>query len=153
MPEILVPETADLARMVTAAGAFSVPTSDVRLSPDELDPAQILAGSPRVSSIELWSSPDGTQSRGIWEITPGTVTDVEHDEVFVVLSGRATVEVEGARPSNSSRVRSACSPTAPKPSGRSTRPSARCTTPPADHNGGAGRTESGFRTALLEPPV
>ncbi|MDP9845939.1 cupin domain-containing protein [Streptosporangium lutulentum] len=95
MPEILVPETADLARMVTAAGAFSVPTSDVRLSPDELDPAQILAGSPRVSSIELWSSPDGTQSRGIWEITPGTVTDVEHDEVFVVLSGRATVEVEG----------------------------------------------------------
>jgi uncharacterized cupin superfamily protein len=95
MPEILVPETADLARMVTAAGAFSVPTGDVRLSPDELDPAQILAGSPRVSSIELWSSPDGTQSRGIWEITPGTVTDVEHDEMFVVLSGRATVEVEG----------------------------------------------------------
>src|SRR4051812_28934219 len=95
MPEILVPETADLARMVTAAGAFAVPTGDVRLSPDELDPAQILAGSPRVSSIELWSSPDGTQSRGIWEITPGTVTDVEHDEIFVVLSGRATVEVEG----------------------------------------------------------
>jgi uncharacterized cupin superfamily protein len=94
MPEILVPETADLARMVTAAGAFAVPTGDVRLSPDELDPAQILAGSPRVSSIELWSSPDGTQSRGIWEITPGTVTDVEHDEIFVVLSGRATVEVE-----------------------------------------------------------
>jgi uncharacterized protein len=95
MPEILVPETADLTRMVTAAGAFAVPTGDVRLSPDELDPAQILAGSPRVSSIELWSSPDGTQSRGIWEITPGTVTDVEHDEIFVVLSGRATVEVEG----------------------------------------------------------
>jgi uncharacterized protein len=95
MPEILVPETTDLARMLTAAGAFSVPTGDVRLSPDDLDPAQILAGSPRVSSIELWSSPDGTQSRGIWEITPGTVTDVEHDEMFVVLSGRATVEVEG----------------------------------------------------------
>ncbi|MEV6862200.1 cupin domain-containing protein [Streptosporangium subroseum] len=95
MPEILVPETADLARMVTAAGAFAVPTGDVRLSPDELDPTQILAGSPRVSSIELWSSPDGTQSRGIWEITPGTVTDVERDEIFVVLSGRATVEVEG----------------------------------------------------------
>jgi uncharacterized cupin superfamily protein len=95
MPEILVPETTDLARMLTAAGAFSVPAGDVRLSPDELDPAQILAGSPRVSSIELWSSPDGTQSRGIWEITPGTVTDLERDEMFVVLSGRATVEVEG----------------------------------------------------------
>ncbi|MEV4247702.1 cupin domain-containing protein [Streptosporangium canum] len=95
MPDILVPETADLARMVTAAGIFAVPTGDVRLSPDELDPAQILAGSPQVSSAELWSSPDGSQSRGIWEITPGTVIDVESDEIFVVLSGRATVEVDG----------------------------------------------------------
>ncbi|WP_326636896.1 cupin domain-containing protein [Streptosporangium sp. NBC_01755] len=95
MPEILVPEPADLTRMITAAGAFSVPTGDVQLSPDELEPDQILAGSPRVSSIELWSSPDGKQSRGIWEITPGTVGDVERDEMFVVLSGRATLEVDG----------------------------------------------------------
>ncbi|WP_433374925.1 cupin domain-containing protein [Streptosporangium sp. CA-115845] len=95
MPDILIPEPADLARMITAAGAFSVPTGDVQLSPDELEPDQILAGSPRVSSIELWSSPDGRQSRGIWEITPGTVADVERDEMFVVLSGRATLEVDG----------------------------------------------------------
>ncbi|MBB2915558.1 hypothetical protein FHS43_006881 [Streptosporangium becharense] len=95
MPEIIVPEPADLARMVAAAGAFSVPADGVRLSPEELAPGQILAGSPRVSSIELWSSPDGGQSRGIWEITPGTVTDVERDEVFVVLTGRATLEVDG----------------------------------------------------------
>ncbi|MEV7013419.1 cupin domain-containing protein [Streptosporangium sp. NPDC051022] len=95
MPDILVPETADLARMVGAAGVFAVPAGDVRLSPEELDPSQILAGSPQTSSVELWSSPDGSQSRGIWEITPGTVTDVERDEIFVVLSGRATVEVEG----------------------------------------------------------
>ncbi|MFI6450918.1 cupin domain-containing protein [Streptosporangium amethystogenes] len=95
MPDILIPEPADLARMITAAGAFSVPAGDVQLSPDELEPDQILAGSPRVSSIELWCSPDGRQSRGIWEITPGTVTDVERDEMFVVLSGRATLEVDG----------------------------------------------------------
>ncbi|MER5620352.1 cupin domain-containing protein [Streptosporangium sp. NPDC002544] len=95
MPDILIPEPADLARMTAAAGAFSVPTGDVQLSPDELEPDQILAGSPRVSSIELWSSPDGGQSRGIWEITPGTVADVERDEMFVVLSGRATLEVDG----------------------------------------------------------
>lgn len=94
MPEIFVPETADLARMVAAAGIFAVPVGDVRLSPEELTPSQILAGSPQVSSVELWTSPDGSQSRGIWEITPGTVTDVERDEMFVVLSGRATVEVE-----------------------------------------------------------
>lgn len=95
MPDILVPETADLARMITAAGIFAVPTGDVQLSPEELDPARILAGSPQISAVELWSSPDGSQSRGIWEITPGTMTDVEHDEIFVVMSGRATVDVDG----------------------------------------------------------
>lgn len=29
---------------------------------------------------------------GVWEMTPGVATDVEADEVFVVLSGRATIE-------------------------------------------------------------
>ena len=32
---------------------------------------------------------------GIWEIDPGTDRDVEVDEVFVVLDGRATIRVEG----------------------------------------------------------
>lgn len=36
---------------------------------------------------------------GIWEMTPGTMTDVEADEVFVVLSGAATVEfADGTTP-------------------------------------------------------
>ena len=29
---------------------------------------------------------------GVWEMTPGVMTDVEADEVFVVLAGAATVE-------------------------------------------------------------
>lgn len=29
---------------------------------------------------------------GVWEMTPGVMNDVETDEVFVVLSGAATVE-------------------------------------------------------------
>lgn len=32
---------------------------------------------------------------GIWQITPGVVTDTEADELFVVVGGRATIEVEG----------------------------------------------------------
>jgi uncharacterized cupin superfamily protein len=28
---------------------------------------------------------------GVWEMTAGTASDIEEDEVFVVLSGRATV--------------------------------------------------------------
>jgi uncharacterized protein len=36
---------------------------------------------------------------GIWEMTPGVMTDVEADEVFVVLAGAATVEfADGTAP-------------------------------------------------------
>jgi uncharacterized cupin superfamily protein len=31
---------------------------------------------------------------GVWEMTPGTVTDVEVDEVFFVLAGSATLVFE-----------------------------------------------------------
>jgi hypothetical protein len=37
----------------------------------------------------------GPAEVGLWEIDPGTACDVEEDEIFVVLSGRATVSVEG----------------------------------------------------------
>lgn len=43
----------------------------------------------------LWESPDGTLVRGIRQITPGVVTDVEANELFAVVSGRATAEAEG----------------------------------------------------------
>jgi len=38
----------------------------------------------------------GAGEVGVWEIDPGTAHDVEVDEVFVVLSGRATIAVEGS---------------------------------------------------------
>ncbi|MEU7898999.1 cupin domain-containing protein [Nonomuraea sp. NPDC049152] len=63
--------------------------ADVQLDPDPLDPAQIVSGTPATSVAEL------DEGRGIWEITPGVVTDVERDEIFVVLSGRASIAVEG----------------------------------------------------------
>lgn len=65
---------------------------DVPLDPEPLDPGQIVAGDPQVRATVLHA--DGHVERGIWEITPGTATDVEADELFVVLSGRATIEVE-----------------------------------------------------------
>jgi uncharacterized cupin superfamily protein len=37
----------------------------------------------------------GNVERGIWQIEPGVATDVEADENFVVLEGRATIEIEG----------------------------------------------------------
>lgn len=76
---------------------FSVPAADLRLEPSPLDPAQIVAGTPETADLVLWESADGRITRGVWEITPGVVTDVELDEVFIVLSGHATIEIEGER--------------------------------------------------------
>ncbi|WP_328910034.1 cupin domain-containing protein [Streptomyces sp. NBC_00234] len=68
---------------------------DTDLEPEPLDPAQIVSGSPEVTGKVVWESEDGRRLRGVWQITPGVVTDTEVDEMFVVLSGSATIEVEG----------------------------------------------------------
>ncbi|MFC6064578.1 cupin domain-containing protein [Streptomyces ochraceiscleroticus] len=68
---------------------------DAELEPEALDPDQILSGDPVVTGKVLWESPDGKQVRGVWQITPGVVTDIEANELFVVVSGRATIEIEG----------------------------------------------------------
>jgi uncharacterized protein len=70
---------------------FAFPVADAVLEPSELDPAQVVYGDPKVSELVISESEDGRVVRGIWQITPGVVTDTEADEVFVVLSGRATV--------------------------------------------------------------
>jgi uncharacterized cupin superfamily protein len=71
---------------------FALSVADAELEDSELDPAQVVSGEPRVSELVLSESADGRVVRGIWQMTPGVVTDTEADEVFVVLSGRATVE-------------------------------------------------------------
>ena len=59
--------------------------------PDE----RVLAGAPAVAERALWTSPDRTVECGVWEITAGVSTDVEASEVFLVLCGRAVVEIQG----------------------------------------------------------
>ncbi|MFG2519071.1 cupin domain-containing protein [Streptomyces sp. NPDC048527] len=80
-----------------ATASFAVHIPDVELDPEPLDPEQIVSGAPVVTGKVLWESTDGKQLRGIWQITPGVVTDTEANELFVVVSGRATVEVEGGQ--------------------------------------------------------
>ncbi|MGY6019489.1 cupin domain-containing protein [Streptomyces spinosirectus] len=74
--------------------SFVVHVPDAELEPEPLDPGQIVSGTPEVTGKVVWESPDRTQIRGIWQITPGVVTDTEADELFVVLSGSATIEFE-----------------------------------------------------------
>lgn len=45
---------------------------------------------------DLWEAPVGV-SCGLWEHAPGESTDVEVHEVFVVLEGRARIEIEGGQ--------------------------------------------------------
>ncbi|MFZ0384513.1 MAG: cupin domain-containing protein [Solirubrobacteraceae bacterium] len=74
---------------------FTLSIADVELDADSLDPATVLEGEPRAYSRALRTSSDGRWEIGVWELTPGVVTDVEAEEVFLVVSGSATVEITG----------------------------------------------------------
>jgi hypothetical protein len=74
---------------------FAVDVAGLQLEPGELSADQILDGAPTVAERTLTTSADGRHETGVWEITAGVSTDVEAEEVFVVISGRAQVEVEG----------------------------------------------------------
>jgi uncharacterized cupin superfamily protein len=55
-----------------------------------VDPSQCVSGNPRVGAAEVAVAP-GIEV-GVWSHTPGVSIDTEADEVFVVLSGRASIE-------------------------------------------------------------
>jgi uncharacterized protein len=74
----------------------SVAARAVALAPDPLDPEQVVEGDPRPAVAVLAESADGAES-GVWRCTPGRFRDVEADETFVVLEGRATIEYDGGR--------------------------------------------------------
>ncbi|MGV8896865.1 MAG: cupin domain-containing protein [Rhodoglobus sp.] len=74
----------DTLRPNSGINALTVPITLESLPAD-----QVLSGSPSAGVSDLIV---GDTEIGIWEHTPGESSDVEADEVFVVLSGRATVE-------------------------------------------------------------
>ena len=72
---------------VVAAAA----TLDIPLAP--LPAEEVVAGTPSAGVLVLDDA--GDVEVGVWEMTPGTATDTEVDELFVVIAGRATVHVAG----------------------------------------------------------
>jgi uncharacterized cupin superfamily protein len=78
----------DTCRVVRAA---ALPDAELAATP--LDPGQVVGGAPEVRLLPLHEDHD--LEVGVWQHGAGASRDVEADEVFVVLSGRATVEVEG----------------------------------------------------------
>jgi len=59
------------------------------LEPDPLDPSQVTEGEPATADLALAEAPNETA--GFWSCTPGTFTDTEVRESFLVLSGHATL--------------------------------------------------------------
>lgn len=57
----------------------------------------VIAGSPSTSTRELWSE-TGPVEAGVWVMTPGAARDIEVEEVFVVLAGRATITIGDSDP-------------------------------------------------------
>jgi uncharacterized cupin superfamily protein len=51
--------------------------------------AQLFAGTPETGGSELGKF--GGTSYGVWEMTPGAMSDIEVDELFIVIAGKATV--------------------------------------------------------------
>jgi uncharacterized protein len=60
---------------------------ELELEHEPVDPDRVVSGSPTTAVAALTEVDDW--EIGVWEITPGTVTDVEVEEVFIVLRGRA----------------------------------------------------------------
>ncbi|CAN7159295.1 cupin domain-containing protein [Terrabacter sp. LjRoot27] len=90
------PEPASEPEPEPEPAAVALLVGDVRTEPlDEQVAAgvDVLDGSP-TAAVTTLAEVAGAEV-GVWEMSPGTVTDVEADEVFVVLSGRATLTVEG----------------------------------------------------------
>lgn len=79
----------------TLAAGTGVDAAALRLSHAPLPADEVQEGSPTTASALL--STIGDTEIGVWEMTPGTASDVEADEVFVVLSGRATIAFDDPR--------------------------------------------------------
>ncbi|MBW8764461.1 MAG: cupin domain-containing protein [Microbacterium sp.] len=75
--------------MSALAAGQAADAGALELSHDPLPTASVACGVPTTATLPLATI--GATEVGVWEMTPGTAADTEADEVFVVLSGRATI--------------------------------------------------------------
>jgi uncharacterized protein len=75
---------------LNANTVISAPSLDLDRQPVPAD--QSVSGTPRTGTLAFGEF--GGAEVGVWEMTPGVMRDVEAEEIFVVLSGAATVEFD-----------------------------------------------------------
>lgn len=76
--------------MSGAPGVDFVAAATLELELNPVAESQVISGSPVVGVAELGML--GDREYGVWEHSVGASSDVESDEVFVVLFGSATVD-------------------------------------------------------------
>ena len=69
--------------------------ADVEVKHAPADPSDVLTGEPTMGTTPVTTLGDTGVEVGVWEMTVGTVRDVEADEIFLVLSGAATITTDG----------------------------------------------------------
>jgi len=65
----------------------------LRLEFEPLLPQQVVAGTPVTADLTL-ASGGGEETAGLWSCSPGSFSDVEVRESFLVIAGRATLRYE-----------------------------------------------------------
>jgi uncharacterized protein len=70
--------------------------AEIALDHAPLPADKVLAGTPTTAEAVLYQV--DVAEIGVWEMTPGSATDVEANEFFVVIAGRATLFIEGGNP-------------------------------------------------------
>jgi uncharacterized protein len=73
-----------------------VRATSITLDHEAVPPHQSVSGDPTTAGTAVGDF--GGLEVGVWEMTPGVMSDVEAEELFVVLSGSATVEFADGSP-------------------------------------------------------
>jgi uncharacterized protein len=87
---------ATFRRSLLVQSNTAIHAAAVDLAHEPVPAEQSVRGQPSTGAVEL--DDFGGLKIGIWEMSPGVMTDVEADEVFVVLTGSATIEFADGSP-------------------------------------------------------
>ncbi|WP_020099838.1 cupin domain-containing protein [Mycobacterium sp. 360MFTsu5.1] len=70
----------------------AIAAGTLHLEPSDVSEDQTVSGRPQTRSTVLGSI--GGVEVGVWEMTAGSMCDIESEEIFIVLSGSAVVEFD-----------------------------------------------------------
>ncbi len=82
-----------MSELLPTGANAAVRATEVAIDLESVPADDTVAGTPRQGLAELGTI--GDCEAGIWELREGVTTDTEVDELFVVLSGGATIELLG----------------------------------------------------------